>query len=167
MKKKLFLTLLCVLALGMMLLIAGCGSSEEADSDAAPASDGVKATCENGVMVGQTTDGVTSFKGVPYAKPPVDDLRWRAPQAPDPSSDEIECLDFGYTALQYEWPTEPASSFPKNEDCLTLNIWENESIMDSEEAKPVMVFSTAALTDGAVPPILCMMDRVSRRLTMM
>ena len=140
MKKKLFLTLLCVLALGMMLLIAGCGSSEEADSDAAPASDGVKATCENGVMVGQTTDGVTSFKGVPYAKPPVDDLRWRAPQAPDPSSDEIECLDFGYTALQYEWPTEPASSFPKNEDCLTLNIWENESIMGSEEAKPVMVF---------------------------
>lgn len=140
MKKKLFLPLLCVLALGMMLLIAGCGSSEEADSDAAPASDGVKATCENGVMVGQTTDGVTSFKGVPYAKPPVDDLRWRAPQAPDPSSDEIECLDFGYTALQYEWPTEPASSFPKNEDCLTLNIWENESIMGSEEAKPVMVF---------------------------
>lgn len=140
MKKKLFLTSLCAVVLGMMLLIAGCGGSEEADSDAAPASDGVKATCENGVMVGQTKDGVTSFKGVPYAKPPVDDLRWKAPQAPDPSSEEIECLDFGYTALQYEWPTEPASSFPKNEDCLTLNIWEHESIMGSEEAKPVMVF---------------------------
>lgn len=140
MKKKLFLSLLCALALGMMLLVAGCGSSEEADSDAAPAGEDVKVTCENGVMVGQTTDGVASFKGVPYAKPPVGDLRWKAPEAPDPGSDEIECKDFGYTALQYEWPTEPASSFPKNEDCLTLNIWENEGIVGSEEPKPVMVF---------------------------
>ena len=140
MKKKLFLSLLCALALGMMMLVAGCGSSEEADSDATPAGEDVKVTCENGIMVGQTTDGVASFKGVPYAKPPVGDLRWKAPEAPDPGSDEIECKDFGYTALQYEWPTEPASSFPKNEDCLTLNIWENEGIVGSEEAKPVMVF---------------------------
>ena len=140
MKKKLFLSLLCALALGMMMLVAGCGSSEEADSDAAPEGEDVKVTCENGIMVGQTTDGVASFKGVPYAKPPVGDLRWKAPEAPDPGSDEIECKDFGYTALQYEWPTEPASSFPKNEDCLTLNIWENEGIVGSEEAKPVMVF---------------------------
>ena len=70
-------------------------------------------------MLGKTEDGVTSFKGVPYAKPPVGDLRWRAPEAPDPSDEEIVCYDFGYTALQYEWPTEPASSFPKNEDCLS------------------------------------------------
>ena len=74
-----------------------------------------------------TADGaVEVFAGIPYAKPPVGDLRWKAPQAPDPSDEEIECYEFGYTALQYEWPTEPASSFPKNEDCLTLNIWEAE-----------------------------------------
>ena len=156
MKKKYWITLLCVMALGMMMLLAGCGGSgdgEETDQETAEqtteeevvVTDPVKITCDNGVMLGQTTDGVTSFKGVPYAKPPVGDLRWKAPVAPDPSDKEIECYKFGYTALQYEWPTEPASSFPKNEDCLTLNIWEEEGTADeaaeeADEAKPVMVF---------------------------
>ena len=116
-----------------------CGNSESGE-EPVDTSDAVKVTCDNGVMLGQTIDGVTSFKGVPYAKPPVGDLRWKAPEAPDPSDEEIVCYDFGYTALQYEWPTEPASSFPKNEDCLTLNIWESEGTSDADEAKPVMVF---------------------------
>ena len=102
--------------------------------------DPVKVVCENGIMLGQSEEGVVSFKGVPFAKPPTGKLRWKAPQAPDPSGDEIRCYDFGYTALQSEWPSEPASYFPKNEDCLTLNIWENKRVMDSEEPKPVMVF---------------------------
>ena len=91
-------------------------------------------------MVGQSADGVASFKGIPYAKPPVGELRWKAPQAPDPSDQEIDCQNFGYTALQYEWPTEPASYSPKSEDCLTLNIWESESTLNSDKLKPVMVF---------------------------
>lgn len=146
MKKKYWISLLCAMALGMIMLLAGCGGSSddtestEATEEVVTVTDPVKITCENGVMLGQTTDGVTSFKGVPYAKPPVKELRWKAPEAPDPSDDEIECYKFGYTALQYEWPTEPASSFPKNEDCLTLNIWESEGTADAKEAKPVMVF---------------------------
>ena len=91
-------------------------------------------------MLGRSEGGVTSFKGVPYAKPPVGELRWKAPQAPDSSDKEIECYKFGYTALQPEWPTEPASYYPKNEDCLTLNVWESEGTADSGNSKPVMVF---------------------------
>ena len=135
-KKTMWVMALAALA---VCLLAFCACGDQAGSDEG-AGDAVKVTCENGVMLGQTTDGVTSFKGVPYAKPPVGDLRWKAPQAPDPSDEEIECYDFGYTALQYEWPTEPASSFPKNEDCLTLNIWESEGTAEADEAKPVMVF---------------------------
>ena len=137
-KKSMWLLMLAALA---VCLLAFCACGDQAGGDeAAGDGDAVKVTCENGVMLGKTTDGVTSFKGVPYAKPPVGDLRWKAPQAPDPSDEEIECYDFGYTALQYEWPTEPASSFPKNEDCLTLNIWESEGTAEGGEAKPVMVF---------------------------
>ncbi|MDO4869929.1 MAG: carboxylesterase family protein [Bacillota bacterium] len=136
MKKMKWLTAVVVMVM-CVFGFASCGSSDEA---AAPAGDPVKVTCENGVMVGVSSDGVTSFKGVPYAKPPVDDLRWKAPVAPDPSDEEIDCSDFGYTALQYEWPTEPASSFPKNEDCLTLNIWEADGTAEADAAKPVMVF---------------------------
>ena len=139
MVRKLLIPLLAILFAIGLTACGGSTSSDEGDKKAEVA-DPVKVTCENGVMLGQTKDGVTSFKGVPYAKPPVEDLRWKAPQAPDPSDEEIECYDFGYTALQYEWPTEPASSFPKNEDCLTLNIWESEGTAEAGEKKPVMVF---------------------------
>ena len=136
--KKTWIAALTVMVMCLFGFTA-CGDSEPAE-ETVDTSDAVKVTCENGVMLGQTVDGVTSFKGVPYAKPPVDDLRWKAPVAPDPSDEEIVCYEFGDTALQYEWPTEPASSFPKSEDCLTLNIWESEGTADAGEAKPVMVF---------------------------
>lgn len=138
--KRRVLAIICTLAMcSFTLMLGGCGGTDEA-ADNPDNSDAVKVTCENGVMLGKTKDSVTSFKGVPYAKPPVDDLRWKAPEAPDPSDEEIECYEFGLTACQYEWPTEPASSYPKGEDCLTLNIWEAEGASDSDEPKPVMVF---------------------------
>ncbi len=136
--KKTWIVALTVMVMCMFGFTA-CGDSGQ-EEEPVDTSNAVKVTCDNGVMLGQTVDGVTSFKGVPYAKPPVGDLRWKAPEAPDPSDEEIVCYDFGYTALQYEWPTEPASSFPKNEDCLTLNIWESEGTSEAGEAKPVMVF---------------------------
>lgn len=119
--------------------VTGSTAAEETAAEDQAASP-VRIACENGVMVGKTEDGVSSFKGVPYAKPPVGELRWRAPEQMDPSSEEIECFDFGFTALQYEWPTEPASYSPKNEDCLTLNIWEAEGSDQAAQGKPVMVF---------------------------
>lgn len=134
-----------VLALDLFALAACVGSPssggvEGAKAKHAEAPTPVKVACENGVMLGKAEDGVVSFKGVPYAKPPVGELRWKAPRAPEPSNAEIECFDFGHTALQYEWPSEPASYTPRSEDCLTLNIWEREGTICSEEPKPVMVF---------------------------
>ena len=141
MKKSLQRIMIAVLALSFIILTAcQSPSSSSGAKDGAKGNEAVKVVCENGVMLGKSTDGVASFKGVPYAKPPVNELRWKAPQAPDPSDQEIECYDFGYAALQYEWPSEPASYSPKSEDCLTLNIWENEGIVGSEDQKPVMVF---------------------------
>lgn len=134
-----------VLALDLFALAACVGSpssggAEGTKAEHAEAAAPVKVVCENGIMLGKTEDGVVSFKGVPYAKPPVGELRWKAPRAPEPSGAEIECFDFGHTALQYEWPSEPASYTPRSEDCLTLNIWEREETIGSEEPKPVMVF---------------------------
>ena len=83
----------------------------------------LRVKCANGVMLGKEENGVVAFLGVPYAVPPVGDLRWKAPVPPADSDKTIECYEFGYTPLQYEWPTEPASYLPKSEDCLTLNVW--------------------------------------------
>ena len=43
----------------------------------------VKATVDSGVLIGETQDGVNVFRGVPFAKPPIGALRWKAPAKPD------------------------------------------------------------------------------------
>lgn len=140
-KKYIRLVAAILFALNLFCLPALCNSEpSNMPTESAAAKNPVRVACENGIMLGQNIDGVLSFKGIPFAKPPIDELRWKAPQAPESSDEEIECFDFGYTALQYEWPSEQASYSPKSEDCLTLNIWENDAIADSDDLKPVMVF---------------------------
>lgn len=91
-----------------------------------------------GVMVGQDTpEGVQSFLGIPYAKPPVGARRWKAPESLEPSDDAYDCSDFGYSAMQKYDPVMFASRRQQNEDCLTLNIWRRD---DKAKDLPVMVF---------------------------
>ena len=93
------------------LTVYGAPLSSGGPGECTQVKNSVKVVCENGVMLGQSEEGVVSFKGIPFAKPPIGKLRWKAPQAPDPSGDEIKCYDFGYTALQYEWASEPLQKY--------------------------------------------------------
>ena len=129
-KKLLFILLSACFALGL----CGCGG---AGTDEAK----LTADCQNGNFVGEVdkeTD-VIAFKGIPYAKSPTGDLRWKAPQAPEDSDETFEAKEFGKTATQYSWHSEPAGENEAGvgEDCLTLNVWTKD--MDAEN-KPVMVY---------------------------
>jgi len=72
------------------------------------------------------SSGVIAYKGIPYAKPPVGDLRWRPP-VPAPAWDGVrDAREFGHACLQP--PPQPASVYyggmaSTSEDCLTLNVW--------------------------------------------
>lgn len=94
--------------------------------------------CYNGRFVGMVEpNGVLAFKGIPYAQPPVGELRWKAPQ-PALASDELfQAKDFGYSAIQPYSETELASARDRNEDCLTLNVWTKDL---STKGKPVMLW---------------------------
>lgn len=121
----------------LTLSFAGCGSGggeEKSDS-----SGNLTAKCTNGNFVGQIEEktDVLSFKGIPYAKPPVRDLRWKAPEAPEASDETVKADDFGNSSIQYEWPSEPASYNEIGEDCLTLNVWTKD--LEAKD-KPVMVY---------------------------
>jgi para-nitrobenzyl esterase len=85
-------------------------------------------------------DGVRSFKGIPFADPPVGDLRWREPQ---PARDwaEVRNADrFGPRCMQRTGPTADYwfRSNGMSEDCLYLNVW--TPAKSGGEKLPVLVY---------------------------
>jgi len=77
-----------------------------------------------GPIAGTTEEGVLMFKGIPYAKPPVGDLRWQAPQEPTPWVNTRMTLDFSPKCPQKNFsPTQDSAVTEGEEDCLYLNVW--------------------------------------------
>ena len=123
-----------------------------------PPAPGPTVTIAQGALLGRESDGVDSFKGIPYAAPPVGAARWRPP-APAPSwTDTRDAGQVGAICIQ------PPSNgdngvgpLPMSEDCLTVNVWAPAGHVG--EPLPVMVWvhggglnngsGTAALYDGA------------------
>ena len=81
-------------------------------------------TTKNGVLEGAEDSGVYIFKGIPYAQPPVGDLRWRPPQPVKNWQGVRKADQFGPGAMQNPIYSDMQFRFPKkSEDCLYLNIW--------------------------------------------
>ncbi len=93
--------------------------------------------CVNGTFVGTEEHGVASWLGIPYAKPPVGDRRFKAPEYVDACEGVFEAKYYGKNAFG-------ATGYPDcvqkqcSEDCLYLNIWANTD--DKSVKKPVMVW---------------------------
>ena len=107
---------------------------------AAPTSSiGSTVQLQEGLIQGSPRDanGILAFKGIPYAQPPVGDLRWRSPRPATPWQGAINATQFGYTCWTSDLTEEPAFT-PLSEDCLTLNIW--TGAVSSTEKRPVMVW---------------------------
>lgn len=96
------------------------------------------AACENGTYVGQAQGGVAVYRGIPFAKPPTGERRWKRPEPVDPDSGVYEAYYNGKSPIQTRWETEVASYYPQGEDCLYLNIWTSRNC--TEKNRPVMVF---------------------------
>ncbi len=89
-------------------------------------------TTKKGKIRGVSGVGCTIFKGIPYAKPPVGELRWRAPEESEDFEGIYEADHFGAKAQQdegggdfykKEFYENEEYSVPGSEDCLYLNIW--------------------------------------------
>ncbi len=89
-----------------------------------------------GLLKGEQVEGGVVFRGIPYAAPPVGELRWRAPQA-FPSWEGVrDATVFGAACKQQKRPSK-SLKLAQSEDCLTLNIWQP---MNTKKALPVMVW---------------------------
>ncbi|AQT82755.1 carboxylesterase [Mycolicibacterium litorale] len=84
----------------------------------------VRATTTSGVVEGFTRNGVNRWRSIPYARPPVGALRFRAPQPPQPWRGVRYCHGFANCAPQQRRYTMlgVGKYQPMGEDCLTLNV---------------------------------------------
>lgn len=94
----------------------------------------------NGLLEGVTeTSGIRSYKGIPFAQPPVGDLRWKAPQQPQSWTGIRKADKFGPQAMQrFIFSDMVFRSDGKSEDCLYLNVW--TPAKKSNEKLPVLVY---------------------------
>jgi para-nitrobenzyl esterase len=105
---------------------------------------------DGGEIAGTTADGVRVFKGIPFAAPPVGDLRWKAPQPVVPWSGVKPADRFGAQCMQTPYPAGSPYAMapaPTSEDCLYLNVWTRAP---ADAKRPVMVWiHGGAWTRGA------------------
>lgn len=78
----------------------------------------------------QLESGIQVYRGVPFAAPPVGDLRWQPPQAAVPWSGVLEADEYGPVCMQQR------TSALMSEDCLYLNVWTGAD--SAAEKRPVM-----------------------------
>lgn len=122
--------LFCVLALLLLPAGAAARASEK------------PVRVEQGLLSGvKTAAGVTVYRGIPYAAPPVGTLRWRPPQPAAPWKGVRLAAEFGPSAIQaihpafLPWTEEFLASGPVSEDCLYLNVW-----APGGQKRPVLVY---------------------------
>jgi para-nitrobenzyl esterase len=94
---------------------------------------------ESGLISGSTNaaNRVRAFKGIPYAAPPVGDLRWRPPQPPALWDGVRKAEHFGPVCMQTQG--RGASGPEPSEDCLYLNVW--TAAQSRSDRRPVIVWS--------------------------
>ena len=134
---------------------------------AVPAVPGAQLTSvktETGTVSGSpVARGVVAYLGIPYAAPPVGDLRWRAPQPAKPWTGVRRADRFGTSCMQNQpgsrlpWTEEFMAQGAVGEDCLFLNVW--TAATSSNARLPVMFWiyggafnegsSSVAVYDGS------------------
>jgi len=144
MKRIIFNIPIAVLvSLFLIMNSAGCSHSKVIPSGVPDMAKGritnqVIAVTDKGRIAGRVEpDGFLTFLGIPYAEPPVGDLRFEKLQPVKPWKGILKAHTFGPVFPQSYDKTEPSSLYLQDEDCLTLNIW--TPAVDNAK-RPVMVY---------------------------
>ena len=100
-----------------------------------------------GLLEGVPGEGCTVYKGIPYARAPIGERRWRKPQPPEAWEGVFHADHYGCKSIQFgnprdtfykkEFYSNPAFDVPVSEDCLYLNIWVPE---EARGKLPVAVY---------------------------
>jgi acetylcholinesterase len=123
-----------------LLAFCAAASTVLATSPLPTSSNGPTVTLDQGTFLGTTANGTNQFRGIPFAKQPIGDLRYRLPQPNDPYVGQYNATAFGNScfqqALNLSLPTglpnqtieylktlATSSNISVGEDCLTINVF--------------------------------------------
>ncbi|WP_211371570.1 carboxylesterase/lipase family protein [Altericroceibacterium indicum] len=110
---------------------------------------------DTGQVEGVTQDGISSWKGIPYAAPPEGAWRWRAPQPVTPWKGVRKADSFAHDCMQIPFAQDAAPlGTPPAEDCLYVNVWRPEGTTASDRL-PVMfwIYGGGLVNGGASPAV--------------
>src|SRR5262249_28269055 len=139
-----------VLVLGLVMAAICAGDYFRGQPAPALAGADTSRSTQSGTVTGiEGRYGGQAWFGIPYAKPPLGDLRWRAPQPPEPRTGTGQAVSFGspctqlgsrFGGMDHAKPNDVVGS----EDCLYLNIWSPNfppgRVPTSSDRLPVMVW---------------------------
>jgi para-nitrobenzyl esterase len=123
-------------ALGAVLFIALLAAVSIRGAGSAPT---VK--IDTGKLEGKSDGTISAFLGIPFAKPPVGDLRWKPPVKPAKWKGVRKATEFGSRCMQGRIYDDMIFRDPgPSEDCLYLNVWTPAKLGKSKDKLPVMVW---------------------------
>jgi para-nitrobenzyl esterase len=103
---------------------------------------------------------ISVFKGIPFAAPPVGELRWKAPQPVQPWTDVKKCDTFSASPMQASpapfsmWSEEfLIRKEPISEDCLYLNVWSGAKKSNAKLPVLVWIYGGGFMSGGTNVPI--------------
>jgi para-nitrobenzyl esterase len=134
-----YLHVWCVLIRRFMVaLVLACVAVSGLAASAAAYTE-VTVNTKKGPVTGIQTDTLRKFLGIPYAAPPVGNLRWKAPRphASWKKTGPLDATDFGNHCPQ---PDSPFGTASEEEDCLYLNVFAPIPPTDTTVRYPVMVW---------------------------
>jgi para-nitrobenzyl esterase len=112
-------------------------------------------TIESGKLKGVNEERVAFYKGIPFAMPPLGELRWAPPQPVAPWKGVREASAMQHDCMQLPAPSEasPGGTNTPSEDCLYLNIWAPTGVHSVHLPVMVWIYGGGFLNGGASPAV--------------
>jgi para-nitrobenzyl esterase len=120
----------------------------------AQAGSGPVVAIDTGKVQGAVAGGVASWKGIPFAAPPVGALRWRAPQPAAAWSGVRQAQAYGNDCMQLPFPSDAAPlGTPPAEDCLYVNVWRPATARAAHKLPVIVwIYGGGFVNGGSSPP---------------
>ena len=114
-----------------------------------------QAVTDSGQLKGTVQNGVVSFKGVPFAAPPVGLLRWRTPQPVTPWTGVRAATNYAPDCMQLPFPSDaaPVGAGGLSEDCLYANVWAPAKHSATKLPVVVWIYGGGFVNGGSSPAV--------------